>query len=85
MNNANKPITPIQSMGCPSHESVIRDEYLIGLTKREYFAGKALQGLLSIYDESIAPNSDNVNYMVKLAVSAADELLKVLDETEIKK
>jgi hypothetical protein len=50
-----------------------------GLTKREYFAGKALQGLLSIYDDNernpTVPNEDNVKYMAKLAVKAADILL----------
>ena len=50
----------------------------MGLTKREYFAAKALQGLLSIYDSNntnIVPNKNNVEYMAKLAVSAADALL----------
>ena len=51
-----------------------------GLTKREYFAGLAMQGLLSIYDEKIVPpNLDNVKYMAKLAVRAADFLLQELE------
>lgn len=53
-----------------------------GLTKREYFAGKALQGLLSIYDDNeqdpTVPNEENVKYMAKLAVKAADSLLDAL-------
>jgi hypothetical protein len=51
-----------------------------GLTKREHFAGLAMQGLLSIYDENIVPpNEDNVKYMAKLAVKAADILLQELE------
>ncbi len=53
-----------------------------GLTKREYFAGLAMQGLLSLYDNginSIVPNVPNVEYMAKLAVTASDELLKQLE------
>ena len=52
-----------------------------GLSKREYFAGKALQGLLSLYDSdggNILPNNENVVYMAKLAVTAADALLSEL-------
>lgn len=54
----------------------------IGLTKREHFAAMAMQGLLSIYDDgqnAICPNEENVIYMAKLSVRAADELLKQLD------
>jgi hypothetical protein len=51
-----------------------------GLTKREHFAGLAMQGLLSIYDGiTIVPNVDNVKYMAKLAVEAADILLQELE------
>lgn len=52
-----------------------------GLTKREYFASKAMQGLLSIYDNNgndLVPSTSNVKYMAKLAVSAADALLEEL-------
>ncbi|MCA6488474.1 MAG: hypothetical protein IM551_00430 [Chitinophagaceae bacterium] len=55
-----------------------------GLTKREYFAGKALQGLLSIYDNNeqnpTVPNEENVKYMAKLAVQAADALIAELNK-----
>ena len=43
-NEANMPIYPAQEIGpsgSPSHQM------LYGLTKREYFAGLAMQGLLS--------------------------------------
>jgi hypothetical protein len=53
-----------------------------GLTKLEYFAGLAMQGLLTIYDPSCqtVPNEENIIYMAKLSVKAADELLKALDQ-----
>ena len=46
-----------------------------GLTKREYFAGLAMQGLLSGRTEHENPMID-----VKLAVEMADELLKALEK-----
>lgn len=53
-----------------------------GLTKREYFANSALQGLLSIFDaqNSLVPNYDNTKYMVQLAVKAADKLIEELNK-----
>lgn len=77
MKNSEKP-DPLQDKGFPSNESVIDNNSLIGLTKREYFAAKALQGLLSTYDSNrngLVPNNSNVKYIAKLAVSAADALL----------
>ena len=58
-----------------SHQEVV------GLTKREYMASQALQGLLANLDqEFISPNVGNVEYMVGLAVKAADALLKELNK-----
>jgi hypothetical protein len=54
------------------------------LTKREYFAAMAMQGLLSIYDDNeqnpTVPNEENVKYMAKLAVQAADSLIAELNK-----
>lgn len=47
-----------------------------GLTKREYFAGLAMQGLAS--GGKITPNKDGAEYIAKHAVSMADALLKEL-------
>ena len=59
-------------------------EYCRVLTKREYFAAKALQGLLSTCNGTdLAPNSDTVEYMVKLSVKAADELLTQLEQWRV--
>jgi hypothetical protein len=57
-------------------------EYSKGLTKREYFAGLAMQGLMV----QAIPGSHNINdkdnnlYRAKFAVDMADELLKQLGE-----
>jgi len=57
-------------------------EYPYGLTKREYFAAKALQGLMTtlipLDNNQSCPNLDNVKYCVNMAVTAADELLSAL-------
>jgi hypothetical protein len=83
MKNTEMPISAITHKGYPSDASVITDNTLIGLTKREYFATKAMQGLLSIYDNQngIVPNEPNIKYVVYLAVMAADKLLKELEQT----
>ena len=68
MKNSEQPITPTlrynQSSGQP-------DGHLLGLTKREYFAGLAMQGMLAggNYSETETPYC---------AVKLADELLKQL-------
>lgn len=57
-----------------------------GLTIREYFAAKAMQGLLTIYDNNeqnpTVPNESNIRYMARLSVTAADALLAELSKTE---
>lgn len=48
-----------------------------GLTKREYFAGLALQGLVS--NQHYAPQADT-SYLPKLALGYADALLLELEK-----
>lgn len=50
-----------------------------GLTKREYFAAMALQGLASIYHEVHSPS---VRYLAKKSVEFADELINELNITK---
>jgi hypothetical protein len=47
-----------------------------GLTKREYFAVMALQGLLS------TPSGSSLSDYANEAVKAADELIKILNEEQ---
>lgn len=92
MKNSEQPITPcmMQQVGEETFRANKHNdpkEYnipMIGLTKREYMASQALSGLLSIYENNeqnpIVPNEDNVKYMAKLAVKAADALLEELNK-----
>lgn len=48
-----------------------------GLTKREYFAAMAMQGILSTGDSTYTPSAD---YSAKKAVQAADALLLELSK-----
>lgn len=54
----------------------VRNEHNTGLTKREYFAGLAMQGLLanSKYDA-------DYHWVCDRAIKYADELLNQLNET----
>ena len=46
----------------------------VGLTKREYFAGLAMQGMLSL-----PKNYGDKQIMINVAIEYADELLKQLE------
>jgi hypothetical protein len=61
--NPDEPIQPIE----------YSDNYSNGLTKREYFAAMALQGLLA--------NNNNYMYSVISAVEFADDLINELNKT----
>ena len=53
-----------------------------GLTKREYFAAMAMQGLMTtLIPSEQAPNLENVSYMANLSAAAADALINALNET----
>lgn len=82
MNNAYKPINPIfNNNGFITHESHIKDSSLIGLSKREYFAGLAMQGILfnPPYGHIDCKSGKDLKDIVKLSVDYADELLKQLE------
>ena len=79
MKNADQPINPI-----------VQDEYIAqgerillcsqeGLTKREYFAGLAMQGLLSSFTHNAANGFYGTEVVVSTAIEYADELLKQLE------
>jgi len=56
-----------------------QDKEFEGLTKREYFAGLAMQGLLS--NQMITtPNNANSKLIIDFSINLADELLKQLDQ-----
>ena len=76
MNNSDSPAMPI-SVSSSLDEIICSSdfEYGEGLTKREHFAGLAMQGLCS------DPNM-SVLVLVKLAVVTADALLKELEKED---
>lgn len=86
MKNADKPINPIfNNRGGITHESHIKDSLLIGLKKREYFAGLALQGLLANCNGGMTSGGNRIfspNGISELAVLHADELLKQLEKNK---
>lgn len=70
MKNSNQPAFPVNA-SIPMHE---------GLTKREYFAGLALQGLIASCAHPMAVGSNLESYpkLPREAVEMADALLKEL-------
>jgi hypothetical protein len=54
----------------------------LGLTKREYFAGLAMQGIFASNVEGLALGRIDIKGLVEMSVIASDELLKQLDKPE---
>ena len=88
MKNSDKPINPSTSIKINDTEFF---EYNIphgerqysGLTKREHYAGLAMQGLLANCNGGMTSGGSRTfspNEISKLAVLHADELLKQLEE-----
>lgn len=84
MTNANDLAYPVpDTVAKLIHEGYYFNDQYLGLTKREYFAAMAMQGLLANY----AANGMYGNYVEypmveKAAVSQADALIKALNESE---
>ena len=81
MNNADKPAMPFVNQEGISLED--RESHY-GLSKREYFAGLAMQGLLSnpkYHDPTMKHEMITVPALTQAAIWYADELLKQLGET----
>lgn len=84
MNNGNNPAyatEPLKRDNLSDSNNVF--EYCKGLTKREYFAGLAMQGILaashSDAESSAGFYTPDPNHIAKLSVSYADKLLKELE------
>jgi len=84
MKNSDQPINALSKEETDRVDAGVK--FYTGLTKREYAAIMAMQGLLSIYDPSnnTVPNMDNVHYMACLSVTAADCLLAELEKEQSK-
>lgn len=92
MKNAKQPINPMTFTRCGEGEDDFRplkegertgfEKTFTGLTKREYFAGLAMQGLLANSAFKIDTDTDvkvTAQYTIS-AIKYADELLKQLEK-----
>jgi hypothetical protein len=88
--NANRPINPIvNSDGFPSDWDAVKNpdgKSLFGLTKREYMATMALQGLLAGKYKGLEGNDDTpaIPMIATVACQYADCLLKELEKSKIR-
>ena len=57
----------------------------MGLTKREYFAGLAMQGILASNTEGLAHGHIDMSGIIQSAVRASDALLAELEKTKQQK
>ena len=86
MKNADKPINPSTSIKISDTEFFEynlpnQERQYSGLTKREYFAGLALQGIIAgRKDELYKIKDETIKIYVELSIKSADELLKQLEE-----
>lgn len=76
MENSNKPAYPQKWIPNHAHINSSHPSDVIGLTKREYFAAMALQGICANPER----DGDSYNTIAEYSVSAADKLLTKLDQ-----
>lgn len=82
MENAEQPINPVPHV---NQDGTIQYDAYFGLTKREYFAAVAMQGLLANNHPNFWGNRHGQcaeGEIAKEAARHADELLKQLDNQE---
>ena len=78
MKNADKPTYPLEFKKEGSYNT---EGWSNGLTKREYFAGLAMQRLLALPDKGTYGSFDEaIERICEVSVKFADELLKQLEE-----
>ena len=79
MKNGDKSAFPTEIEVHTAFGSTKRAE--IGLTKREHYAGLAMQGLLALPDKGTYGSFDEaIERICEVSVKFADELLKQLEE-----
>ena len=85
MKNADKPINPSTSIKISDTEFFEynlpnKERQYSGLTKREHYAGLAMQGLLALPDKGTYGSFDEaIERICEVSVKFADELLKQLE------
>ena len=86
MKNADKPINPLKRANNAFYDEkdepfISRVKPLIGLTKREHYAGLAMQGLAALPDKGTYSSFDEaIERICEVSVKFADKLLKQLEE-----
>ncbi len=58
---------------------LVNGEVNTGLTKREYFAAMAMQGILASNTEGLASGMVDISGLIPMCVMASDVLLKALE------
>jgi hypothetical protein len=81
MKNCKQPINPTPIAGgdnsvISAYDATSVQKFYSGLTKREYFAALAMQGLLARYGDEV----DRDNFISIKSIEYADNLLEKLDE-----
>jgi len=85
MNNGDMPAKPLPN-GADNrpytftHNHTAQPYHATGLTKREHFAGLAMQSCISLMDTNTAGNAEVFSEISEIAVSFADAILKELDK-----
>lgn len=81
-NNANKQAFPVAASYTDDYPQVLVRQG--GLTKREYFAAMAMQGLAAsnYWAENFTEKEEHLSKAILISVKAADELLKQLEQTK---
>lgn len=79
MKNGDQPINHVTEAEKDRHDFKSTLNYL-GLTKREYFATMAMQGLLANHAVIEAVNSIEIEYIQSRSVALADALLSELEK-----
>jgi hypothetical protein len=83
MENSEQPINPTPYV---NRDGSIQHDVYQGLTKREYFAGLAMQGILAQFTELAASGSSTEHHggmqedIARESVNLADALLKQLEK-----
>lgn len=82
MNNSDMPANSTSFEVSSRYEEGYYDQVALGLTKREHFAGLAMQHILMQYNPFEQGDFDSSDYsvVVKNAVGLADALLEELDK-----
>ena len=77
MKNSDQPIWPVPYV---NRDGTISHDAYFGLTKREYFAAMAMQGMAAsaFWDQNFQDNESFLKQAMEIAVKSADALLNQL-------